>query len=238
MRRGRSGFGSPIAARSGGRTNTSNDTSALTGLPGSVTIGVPSTRARALRHARLHRHLDELDFVRQRILDHLVGACADTAGGDDQVGVAGVAAQRGAERVDVVARHRRGDHLAAGVADRGGQHHRIGLVDLAGLQGRARCHQLGPGRHHQHPLARNHRQLAKPERGRQAERGRGDHLAGAQHRGARGDVLARAPDVLAGLALARIVTVSVPPSVASTGTTAVAPAGSGAPVMIRCAVPG
>ena len=33
-------------------------------------------------------------------------------------------------------------------------------------------------------------------------------------------------------------TVSVAPSVASTGTTAVAPAGTGAPVMMRCAVPG
>jgi hypothetical protein len=44
--------------------------------------------------------------------------------------------------------------------------------------------------------------------------------------------------VLPGLAVARIATVSVAPSVTSTGTTAVAPDGSGAPVMIRCAVPG
>ena len=35
-----------------------------------------------------------------------------------------------------------------------------------------------------------------------------------------------------------IETVSMAPSVASTGMTAVAPAGSGAPVMIRCVVPG
>ena len=40
-----------------------------------------------------------------------------------------------------------------------------------------------------------------------------------------------------GRTLARIVTVSIAPSVASTGTTPVAPDGSGAPVMIRCAVP-
>ena len=33
-----------MATRSAGRTNTSNDTSALTGLPGTVTIGVPATR--------------------------------------------------------------------------------------------------------------------------------------------------------------------------------------------------
>ena len=37
---------------------------------------------------------------------------------------------------------------------------------------------------------------------------------------------------------ARIDTKSTPPSVSSTGTTAVAPAGSGAPVMMRCAVLG
>ena len=75
--------------------NTSNDTRALTGLPGSVTIGVPGLMsppggsghpARALRHARLHGDLDELDLVAERVLDHLVGARADPAGGDDQVG--------------------------------------------------------------------------------------------------------------------------------------------------------
>ncbi|SKU38421.1 Uncharacterised protein [Mycobacteroides abscessus subsp. abscessus] len=33
----------PIAARSGSRMNTSNDTSALTGLPGSVSTGTPLT---------------------------------------------------------------------------------------------------------------------------------------------------------------------------------------------------
>ena len=32
-----------MAARSGDRMNTSNDTRALTGLPGSVMIGVPAT---------------------------------------------------------------------------------------------------------------------------------------------------------------------------------------------------
>ena len=34
----------PIAARMAGRTNTSNDTIELTGLPGSVTTGTPSNR--------------------------------------------------------------------------------------------------------------------------------------------------------------------------------------------------
>ena len=43
---------------------------------------------------------------------------------------------------------------------------------------------------------------------------------------------------LAGGELRRIVTESAPPSVSSTGTMVVAPAGTGAPVMIRCAVAG
>ena len=40
-----------------------------------------------------------------------------------------------------------------------------------------------------------------------------------------------------GVAEARMITVSVPPSVASTGTTASAPSGMGAPVMMRTHVP-
>ncbi|CFS10505.1 Uncharacterised protein [Mycobacterium tuberculosis] len=43
---------------------------------------------------------------------------------------------------------------------------------------------------------------------------------------------------LPGVACWRIATESTPPSVASTGTIAVAPVGTGAPVMIRCAVTG
>ena len=73
---------------------TSNDTSALTGLPGSVMIGVP-LRHRTLRHAGLHRHLDEvhLPAVESASFYDFVGAGAHAAGGDDQVGVAGVAFQ-------------------------------------------------------------------------------------------------------------------------------------------------
>ena len=148
------------------------------------------------------------------------------------------AAQRGAERVDVVAGHRGGDHFAARVADGRGQHHGVGLVDLAGLQRGAGGDQFGARRHHQNPLSRNDVQLSQAKRRGQAERGRGEDLARAKHRGARGDILARATQMLAGLGGGAISTVSVPPSVASTGTTAVAPAGTGAPVMMRCAVPG
>ena len=137
MRRGRSGAGIPIALRSGERMNTSNDTSALTGLPGSVMIGVPSADTGALRHAGLHRHLDEVHLPSERVFDDLVGSRAHAAGRDDQVGVAGVACQGVAKRVDVVSGRRRGHHLGAGVAYRRGEHHRVGLVDLAGLQRRA-----------------------------------------------------------------------------------------------------
>ena len=46
----------------------------------------------------------------------------------------------------------------------GGQHDGVGLVDLAGQQRRARRHQLRAGRHHQHPLPRQHGQLTEAQR--------------------------------------------------------------------------
>ena len=49
-----------MAERSAGRMNTSKDTSALTGLPGKVTMGVPATRPVPWGMPGLHRHLDEL----------------------------------------------------------------------------------------------------------------------------------------------------------------------------------
>ena len=57
----------PSSLRIAGRTNTSNDTSALTGLPGRQKIGTSLPEvAEALRLARLHRDLDELDRARAR----------------------------------------------------------------------------------------------------------------------------------------------------------------------------
>jgi hypothetical protein len=89
--------------------------------------------ARALRHARLHGDLDEIDFAAERILDDLVGARADAAGGDDQVGLTGVAVQDITEHVDVITGHRGRHDFRSRVPYGGGEHHCIGFVDLARL---------------------------------------------------------------------------------------------------------
>ena len=115
--------------------NTSKDTSTLTGLPGTVTMGTPGDVPGALRHARLHRHLGEFDALitgsAECVLDDFVGARADAAAGDDQIRLGGVALEQRGEFRGVVGRGRDGDDLGAGLADRGGQHDGVGLVDLA-----------------------------------------------------------------------------------------------------------
>ena len=93
---------------------TSNDTSALTGLPGSVMIGCAADRVPApCGMPGCIATLTNSTPPPKRVLDDFVGARADPAGGDDQVGVAGVRSEHRAELVDVVAGHRgRCDHLA------------------------------------------------------------------------------------------------------------------------------
>ncbi len=178
---------------------TSNDTRALTGIAGQRDDRSVRDPARTLRHARLHRHLDEVDLPAQSVLDDFIRTGADPAGGDDQVGVSGVAVERGAELVDVVTGHRRCDHVRARIADGRGEHERVGLVDLTGFQRGAGRDQLRAGRHHQYPLPRNDCQLAEAQcRGKTEHRGR-DDLPCPQHGGAGRDVLTGAADVLSGL---------------------------------------
>ncbi len=78
-------------------------------MPGSVTIGTCRRHRRrvpagALRHARLHRHLGELDALPgQGVLDHLVRTGRDPAGGDDQVDASAAASSSIARNcVDVI----------------------------------------------------------------------------------------------------------------------------------------
>ena len=80
---------------------------------------------------------------------------------------------------------------------------------------------------------------ARPERGEHAHLGRADLGARDEHLLARPHVLAGAPDVGARARCpARATRPSAAASVRSTGTTASAPAGTGAPVEMRTAVPG
>ena len=77
---GRSGYGWPSAARSAGRTNTSNETCELTGLPGSVTTATPpSTRPAPCGPPGCMPTLtNSTPAPGQRVLDHLVRPGADT----------------------------------------------------------------------------------------------------------------------------------------------------------------
>ena len=120
-----------------GRTNTSNETNALTGLPGRVKIGVASGPIvpKPCGMPGLHRHLVERDGAEpaSTSLTDVVRADADPAGGDDagRRGPAGPRACRAARRgssgddADPV-----GD--GAGLAGGGGQREAVGVGDLPG----------------------------------------------------------------------------------------------------------
>jgi hypothetical protein len=183
----------PSAVRIAGRRNASNDTSTLTGLPGSVTTGTP-----CLRPARLHRDLRELDTLAgQRVLHHFVRARADAAGSDQQVGVGQLRLDDLAELLDVVDHAADDVDLAAEAADRRREHHAVGLVDLAVPQRGGRVDQLGAGRGDHHPQRPVHQHLGEADRGGQAQLGVPEHGPGVQRDAAFEDVLAGVPDVRA-----------------------------------------
>ena len=200
--------------------------------------------AGALRPARLHRDLGELDGAQraERVLDDLVGARAHAAAGDQQVGRRSSSAAHGARGTG---RRRPGRSAAGGPRRRPPRPRRpaarswtrrSGRAAAARPGRRARCRWTAPG-----PAAGGGRAASStPDGGGQpelggAQRGRrrcsatepgGDVLAGrraggCRRRGRRGSRRSRCRA-----------------SVSSTGITTSAPGGSGAPVMIRCTVPG
>ena len=197
-----------------------------------------------LRHARLHRDLGERDpAIGEGVLDHLVGPRADPARGEDEVdGVVGTGREglvEGPEELlDVVGHEAQELGDRARVGHRRGEHRPVRLVDLAVAQRLARGDELGAGGEHQHPRSAAHRERPGADGRGEPDLGGAEHRARGQHDLARGDVLAGDPHVLPGGD--RPVDphpVSVPASVHSTCTTASAPSGIAAPVMIRWAVP-
>ena len=89
-RRGRSGCGWPSAARSAGPDeHLERHVASSPGCRAARRPRTPPTTPRALRPARLHRDLDELDARgrAKRVLDDLVGARAHPAGGEHEVDV-------------------------------------------------------------------------------------------------------------------------------------------------------
>lgn len=130
-------------------------------------------------------------------------------------------------------------------------------MDLPGAQRLAGLDQFAAGRQHHDPGAGADLDRAAADGGEQADLGGAEDRARPQGRLAFGGIAAAGADMgagggravdadLAGGVLgaalwARIVAAGpspVPPSVHSTGTTASAPGGSGAPVMMRAAWPG
>ena len=125
------------ASRSAGRTNTSNDTNELTGLPGSVKIGVPSapTVPKPCGIPGCIATLSNRTVPRrgQHLLHRVVGAGAHAAAGDDQVGAdaAGRSSVCSSARGGRRARCRPGTAPAPGSPRGGGQHVAVAVEDLA-----------------------------------------------------------------------------------------------------------
>ena len=195
----------------------------------------------ALRSARLHADLDELHPAPgERVLDHLVGPGADPAGGEHQVHVAGgqPLAQPAEELLDVVRDE----------AQQLGPPARV-LAPRPRASGRstrrsAPAAAAAPGSTSSEPVDRT------STTGRRRTGSVAVPTAAARPiwagpstvpAGSTTDPAATSSPVRRTCAPtpgpARSRTRSVPPSVCSTGTIASAPAGSGAPVMIRCTVP-
>ena len=219
--------------------------SALTGLPGRPKNGVlsgpmmpkpcgmPGCIATLLE---LHRAEPA-----ERFLDDVVGADADAAAGDDEVG----ADQLVLERVDQHAAGRPGTmptRKAIAPASRAAavEQRAVGVGDLARRQRLARVDQLAAGGQHDDARPRPHR---APARGRPRRAARSARRRDACRRAAPSCPAATSSPArrMCAPGVGRPVgsrTCAMPPSVHSSGTTASAPGGIGAPVMMRTHSPG
>ena len=238
--------GRPAIRRSAGATNTSKETMALTGLPGSVKTGVSSSPRTPnpcglpgciATWSKRHR-----PHPGQHLLDRVVGAGADPAGGDDQRRRAAAARSRVSRNRRGVVAHHRGTRngTAPGSRRAAVSMTRVAVHDLPEARPGARAR---PARRRwrarrpagcgctTHPGAPRPRRAGRSARARAACR-----RAAPRRRRAR----PRRPRARAGRRRrpGGSATCASPPSVDSTGTTASAPRGSGAPVMIRIDCPG
>lgn len=133
------------------------------------------------------------------LLDDVVRADADAAGGDQQVGADELVLDGGAEGLGVVGDRAHPVADGSGVAGGGAQGEAVGVVDLAGVQRLARLHQFAAGGEHDHPRAGAYPDGAAADRGQQAELRRAEDRARAKGEVARADVAALGPYVGAGL---------------------------------------
>ena len=142
------------------------------------------------------------------------------------------------ELVDVVRDEVQPAGLPAGVLDGRGQQQRVGLVDLARPQRPPRLDQLAAGGQQQHARTAADRQRGDADRGGQPDLRGAERRPGRERDGARLDVLAGRAQVAARRGSVADLD-DVGPSVGELdGDDDVGPGGRGAPVMIRCTVPG
>ena len=226
---GRSTSTCPAMRSSAGRTNISNDAKELTGLPGSVKIGVPpgsrprpcglpgwtatrtnSTPGSSASAALTTSYAPMLTppDVTTRSTSSSPTSRACSACGSSPTGPIR-------------------DGHAAGLADRGREQPRVRVGQLAAQQRRARRDQLVAGGDHRDAGSAVHEHGRAPEGGdrgdvRRPERGAGgdDEVTGHGVLAGPADVRARLPGTT------WTMTVAVPPSVCSTGTIASAPWGT------------
>src|SRR5690606_20545036 len=126
----------------------------------------------------------------QRLLDDVVRADADAAGGDDDVRADQLVLDRGAQRLGVVGDRADPVGDGSGVPGRGRQREAVGVVDLAARQRLAGLDQFAAGGQDDDAGAGPYDHGGAADRREQPDLRRADDRAGGQRQIARPDVAA------------------------------------------------
>ena len=184
-------------------------------------------------------HPSHVGDVREDGLHHVVVAHADAAARDDGVALGGSLTEHCLQRRLIVGHDAEVDRGAAGLSDGADEHRLVALPDLAGPQRPSVGDQLVAGREHGDPGPGMDEDRSMVDARQHAEHRRAHDRAGGEQQIAADDVVA---DVAEGVARPNgAIDADHAPSsirsVSSTMTTASAPSGIGAPVMMRIASP-
>src|SRR5215469_13490804 len=165
----------------------------------------------------------------------MLAAHADATAGDQDVRAGERVLHGGQHRLGVVAHDRIALRVIAGFAGCGGEHRSVGFPDLAGNQACARLDKLVASRNYRDARSGPSKNDAVASRPRCTAPSLVPFVSRRSPGTASPPTLRTEAPVAT---LPRIATRSVPPSVSSTWTTASAPDGIAAPVMIRMQDPG
>ena len=183
-----------------GRANCSKATAAATGLPGKPSTGVSPSQPKASGLPGLMRTSQRsiAAFRLQHLLDQVVVADGDAAGGEQEVETLRLR-QAAAQLLLAIAGRAQGDRLAAKAADHGGDHRPVAVADLS----RHRAARPGstissPGGQHADTWPPVDGDVGAIERGQDADFGGAHARAGREHGLAGAHVLADRAHVLPG----------------------------------------